>query len=210
MTTNPKLAMAAIASAVVLAAAAVGCAGNESATTSSSSASATSSSQTPTTSKGGGATSTTPQSTDYTQLLIKVSDIPGTKRWSADPPTLNPDGQPGAKGLFRNASGSGAIAVVIQVLASAAQAPTALDAGKKALPDVVTGTPSPIDVGTGGTLVQGKTPDGKKSMTVLLFTEGKAFVDMTFASGPDDPAPLDKVIDLGRKQDTYIRDGLPS
>ena len=210
MTKTPKIAMATIASAALLATAATGCGGDKSTTSASSVSSTTTSSPTPTTGGVGGATSATPASTDYTKLLIEASDIPGTKRWTADPPVLNPDGTPGAKGLYHNASGSGAIAVIIQILDNASQAPGALDDGKKALPNVVTGTPSPVDVGTGGTLVQGMTPDGKNSMTVLLFTEGKAFVDMTFASGPDDPAPLDKVIDLGRKQDTAISNGLPS
>ncbi len=150
------------------------------------------------------------QSTDYTALLLKASDIGGSEPWKADPPTLNPDGQPGAEGVYTNESGTRAVDIIIQVWKDAPQARLALTGGKGSLPKVVTGTPQPADVGDGGTLVSGTKPDGSQALTVLLFTQGKAFVDMTVGSAPDDPAPPDNVIDLGRQQASNIESGLPA
>jgi hypothetical protein len=65
-------------------------------------------------------------------------------------------------------------------------------------------------VGTGGTMVSGTAPAGSKAVTVLLFTEGKAFVNLEFASPPNDPVPPQFVTDVGQKQDTAIKNGLHS
>ena len=47
-------------------------------------------------------------------------------------------------------------------------------------------------------------------MTVLLFTEGKAFANLEFDSPPNDPVPPQFVTDVGQKQDTAIKNGLHS
>lgn len=52
--------------------------------------------------------------------------------------------------------------------------------------------------------------DGPKSNTVVIFTEGKAFVDLEFESPPNDPVPPDVALDVARKQDAAIKAGLPS
>jgi hypothetical protein len=49
-------------------------------------------------------------------------------------------------------------------------------------------------------------PDGSKSVTVLTFTQGNAATTIEFDGLPKDPAPVDLVLELGRKQDTAIRD----
>jgi hypothetical protein len=49
-------------------------------------------------------------------------------------------------------------------------------------------------------------PDGSKSVTVLSFAEGNTATTIEFAGSPKDPAPSDLVLELGRKQDTAIRD----
>ncbi len=205
----PVLVAAAFASAALVGASVSGC--NSTKTSAPSTSSTSSSSPTSATASAGGPQSSTPsQSTDYTTLLLKASDIGGSEPWKADPPTPNPDGQPGAEGVYTNESGTRAVDIIIQVWKDAPQARLALTGGKGSLPKVVTGTPQPVDVGDGGTLVSGTKPDGSQALTVLLFTQGKAFVDMTVGSAPDDPAPPDNVIDLGRQQASNIESGLPA
>ena len=154
--------------------------------------------------------SATPGSTGYSALLINVTDIPGNERWVVDTPPKPTEAGPGAEVTFRNEAGTRAIFDSILIFSDASQAQTGLDGGKKSLTNEVTGTPQPVDVGTGGTMVSGTKPDGSQAITALLFTEGKAFVDMVFSSAPDDPVPPDAVIDLGQKQDTAIKNGLPA
>ena len=139
-----------------------------------------------------------------------MTDISGSERWVVDtPPKLNEAGA-GTEVTFRNEAGTRAIFDGILIFSDASQAQTGLDGGKKSLTNEVTGTPQPVDVGTGGTMVSGTKPDGSQAITALLFTEGKAFVDMVFCSAPDDPVPPDAVIDLGQKQDTAVKNGLPA
>ena len=45
-------------------------------------------------------------------------------------------------------------------------------------------------------------------MTILLFTEGKAFVTLEFDGPPDMLAPPDFVTDVGQKQDAAVKKGL--
>ncbi|BBX96400.1 hypothetical protein AWC15_21475 [Mycobacterium lacus] len=45
---------------------------------------------------------------------------------------------------------------------------------------------------------------------VLVFTEGKAFVELQFHGPPDSPVPPDFVTDVGQKQDTAIKKALTS
>jgi hypothetical protein len=66
----------------------------------------------------------------------------------------------------------------------------------------------PIDIGTGGTTIAGPSPDGSKGVTVLLFTEGKAFAELEFDGPPNVLVPPDFVTDLGQKQVAAIKNGL--
>jgi hypothetical protein len=45
-------------------------------------------------------------------------------------------------------------------------------------------------------------------VTVLLFTDGRAVVIIEFASGPDDPVAPQVVTDVGRKQNSAIKNNL--
>ena len=86
-----------------------------------------------------------------------------------------------------------------------------LEASKTTLvANVVGGAPEASSVGTGGTVVSGKSANGKNAVTVLLFTEGKAFATIEFDSAADDPVPPDFVTDVDQKQDAAIKSGLPS
>ncbi|MEI6252961.1 MAG: hypothetical protein WCP30_09170 [Mycobacteriaceae bacterium] len=151
------------------------------------------------------------QPADYTALLIKDTDIKAPEVFTASPPLQNPNGKPGAATSFSNPDSTHVIGDTILILPNASDAAGVLEAAKKALPDAVANaTPEPVDVGTGGVTVSGNSPDGSKSVTVLLFTEGKAFTTLEFDGPPDQPAPPDFVIDVAQKQHAAIKNGLPS
>jgi hypothetical protein len=59
-------------------------------------------------------------------------------------------------------------------------------------------------------MVAGTSPDKSKAVTVLLFTEGKAFVTLEFDSAPNDPVPPDFVQTVAAQQDAAIKKNLPS
>ena len=171
-----------------------------------SSGSATSSASTSATSSRGAAAPA-----DYSGLLIKETDItaPGDT-FTAQSPTQNPNGQPGAVTRFTNRDGTRVIGDTILVLPDAGAAENSLAAAKDAVGDAVAGANrQPVVVGTGGYMVSGPSPGGSKAVTVLLFAEGKAFTTLEFDSPPNDPVPPEFVTDVGQKQDTAIRNGLP-
>ena len=149
-----------------------------------------------------------PQSGDYAKLLIKPTDIEAPMTFTASPPVANPDGKPGAAVTFSGPENSRVITDTILVFDDPAGATSALDAAKAGLGDVVKGTPKPVDVGTGGTTVDGNSPDKSKGKTVLLFTEGRAFVTLEFDAPPDLFPPPEFVTQLGQKQATAIKNGL--
>ena len=208
----PMMALAGVAAtSVVVGVSVVGCAGNKSSTTSSSgsatsagSSSAAPSAGTPTSSSSSAAAA------DYTALLIKAGDItlPGDT-FTGQPPIQNPNGQPGAAQLFGNQNDTRHVGATILILPDPDQAVSELDEEKAALGDSVKGgTPAPAAVGTSGTIVSGTAPEGSKAVTVLMFTEGKAFVNLAFDSPLNDPVPPQFVTDVGQKQDTAIKNGL--
>jgi len=203
----PMIALAGLAATgLVVSVSVVGCGGNKSSTTSSSgSATTAASASTP-------SSSSSAQPADYTALLIKGSDItlPGDT-FTPQPPIQNPNGQPGVAQLFSNQNDTRHIGDTILILPDADQAVSELDEEKAALGDTVKGgTPAQAAVGTGGTMVSGISPEGSKAVTVLLFTEGKAFVNLEFDSPANDPMPPQFVTDVSQKQDTAIKSGLHS
>jgi hypothetical protein len=153
-------------------------------------------------------TSAQAQPTDYTRLLIEASDINAPESFTASAPIQNPNGQVGVATTFSNQDRSHVIYDSILILPDAAAAASALDSKKAALDGSVHGTPAPIGIGTGGTTVSGPSPDGSKGVTVLLFTEGKAFAELEFDGPPDALVPPDFVSDVGQKQDRAIKNGL--
>ena len=201
----PMITLAGLAAtSMVAGVSVVGCAGNKSSTTSSlgSATSAGSSSAT--------SSSSSAPAADYTALLIKASDVtlPGDT-FTGQPPIQNPNGQPGAAQIFGNQNDTRHVGDTILILPDPDQAVSELDQEKAALGDMVKGgTPAPAAVGTGGTTVSGTSPDGSKAVTLLLFTEGKAFANLEFDSPPNDPVPPQFVTDIGQKQDTAIKNGL--
>jgi hypothetical protein len=149
---------------------------------------------------------------DYTGLLIKAADINAPETFTASPPLSNPDGTPGVTSTFSNQGRThtnvDTIVDSIQILPDPAAAVRALESAKAAPDGYVHGVPEPIAIGTGGTTISGPSPDGAKGVTVLLFTEGKAFAELEFDGPADTLVPPDLVTDVGQKQDAAIKKGL--
>jgi hypothetical protein len=161
-----------------------------------------------TSSKGSG-TAAPDQPSDYSALLIKASDIGGDLS-APQPPVLNPNGAAGVAQLFANPDNSRRIGDTILIVADPAVAPAGLDNTKTNYAGKVSGSWQPVDVGSNGALISGTSPDNSQAITVLLFTEGKALVNLEFDSAPTDPIDADIAKDIGRKQDAAIKKGLPS
>jgi hypothetical protein len=150
-----------------------------------------------------------PQPSDYTALLIKATDLNAPEAFTASPPMQNPNGKAGVATSFSNADGSHVIGDTILILPDRSAAASALESAKAALGSAVSGTAGPSDIGTGGTTVTGNSPDGSKSVTVLLFTQGRAFTTLEFDGPAGVAVPADFVTDVGQKQVAAIKNGLP-
>ena len=153
-------------------------------------------------------TSALAQPADYSGLLIQASDINAPETFTATPPISSPNGRPGVSTTFSNQDRSHVIYDSIQILPDPAAAVRALESAKAAPDGYVHGVPEPIAIGTGGTTISGPSPDGSKGVTVLLFTEGRAFAELEFDGPPDALVPPDLVTDVGQKQDAAIKKGL--
>ena len=152
----------------------------------------------------GGSGSAAAQPGDYSALPVDPNLLTDSLAYSAAPFDLNPNGQPGVRAVYTHREGgTRTITTTILVLPDA-QAATAALAGAAA--EVANSQTQPAAVGAGGTMVSGKSPDGTESVTVLTFTQGNAATTIEFDGPPNDPAPVDLVVDLGQKQDTAIRD----
>ena len=166
-------------------------------------------------SSAGGSGSTAPtsgsgQPVDYTRLLITARDVLAPDDvYTAQPPVLNPNGTQGAEVLFTNHDQTRAIGDSIVNLPDSAAAASALRLAGASLGTSVTGgDPQPSPVGTGGAVVSGMSPDATKTVTILMFTEGRGFARLEFDSAPGNPTPADFVTDIGQKQDIALRTGL--
>lgn len=153
-------------------------------------------------------TSASAQPSDYTQLLIAAGDINAPEVFTASPPVNNPNGQPGASTTFSNNDRTHVITDSIQVLSDPAAAQRALESAKSTHDGYVHGAPEPIAIGTGGTTISGPSPDGAKGVTMLMFSQGKAFVELEFDGPPSALVPPDFVTDVGQKQDAAVKNGL--
>jgi hypothetical protein len=156
----------------------------------------------------GSATTTHAQLSDYTTLLIKASDINAPEPFTASPAVKNPNGQQGATTTFSDQDHSHAIIDTIQVLPDPAAAANALDSARAMQHETLQAKPMSVDVGVDGTTITGTSPDRSKGVTVLLFTEGKAFVSLEFDGPSYALAPPEFIHDVGDKQDAAIKKGL--
>jgi hypothetical protein len=146
---------------------------------------------------------------DYAKLLIQATDIVAPEPFKAGPLTENPNGQPGVAQTFSTEDGIHVIHDTIQVLADGAAATNALNAAKGAQANTLKHpSTQPANIGTGGTTVMGNALDHSKGVTILMFTEGRAFVTLQFDGPVDSLAPPDFVNDVGQKQDAAVKKGL--
>lgn len=192
--------------AMVVGTAITGCGNNKTSSPSSATSSSAAASST------GSNTVTSPateQPTDYSGLLIKASDIGGDLT-TPQPPVLNPNNAPGVAQLFVNADNSRRIGDTILIVADPATAAAGIENTKSNYAGKVSGTWQPVDVGSNGAMISGTSPDNSQAVTVLLFSEGKALVNLEFDSTPNDPIDPGVATDIGRKQDAAIKSGLPS
>ncbi|MGO9353760.1 MAG: hypothetical protein ACLP3C_24090 [Mycobacterium sp.] len=142
-------------------------------------------------------------------MLIKTSDIGGDFT-APQPPVLNPNKAAGVAQLYANADNSRRIGDTILIVADPAAAVAGLDNTKTNYAGKVSGTWQPADVGANGAIISGTSPDNSQAITVVLFNEGKALVNLEFDSAANDPIDADVAKDIGRKQDVAIKKGMPS
>jgi hypothetical protein len=145
---------------------------------------------------------------DYTSLLIKAGDIGAPEPFTASPPVKNPNGQQGATTTFTDQDHSHTIIDTILITLDPAAAANELDSAKAVHHEALLAKPLSADVGVDGATISGTSPDHSKGVTVLLFTEGKAFVTLEFDGPSFALAPPDFVLDVGHKQDDAIKKGL--
>lgn len=203
--------MAAGLAASALVAGVAGCGGDKQSSPPRQTTSATSTSAAPSSSAAPTSGTGAAQPSDYSNLLIKATDIvvPGdTFTLTQTLPVPNPAG---TEGVFTNQAASRKVDDTIYVYPDAGAASQALDQSAKGIQELsVKAAPTPVDVGTGGQMAVGPSPDGSKSKAIVMFTEGKVFTVLEFESAPNDPLQSDFVVDLAKKQDAAIKSGLPS
>jgi hypothetical protein len=167
----------------------------------------------PSTSAIAGSAITSAAPTDYTTLLIQGGDVslaPPNVFTPEEPPVQNPSAMPGAAVVFKNQDDSHRIGDTVLILTDAGAAANAMNGSVASLGNTVTGgNPQPISVGDGGTMVAGTSPDGSKAVTVLLFTEGKAFVTLEFDGAPGDLVTSDYALRVAQQQDGAVKNRLP-
>jgi hypothetical protein len=191
--------------ALLVGTAAVGCGGDDK--ESSSSSSTTSSSATGTSgSETTSAAATAAPAGDYSKLLLKASDIDPS--FTASPPETPPAGITGIGQTMANAAQNQTIKFQIMIETDAATAVKRLDEAKATISTEVDGAPQPADVGDGGFIATGKSPDGSKAITEVYFTQGKAATSVEFSSAPNDPVQPETALAIAKMQATQIKNNL--
>lgn len=203
------------ATTLVVGGAVTGC-GSDKPSSPSSSSKSSSTSSAASSSSAATSSSAAAQPSDFSNLLIKATDIvvPGD---SFSPPKTRQlvDPAPGIEGVFTNQAGSRSVTDSLLVYPDPGAADKDRDSLTKSYIDPQTGaikgaTPSPADVGVGGVIISGPSADGAKAKTSVIFSEGKVFALIEFESAPNDPVPPEVALDVARKQDAAIKAGLPS
>jgi hypothetical protein len=199
------VAVAGLALGLVLA----GCSKAEEKATASSSSSATSSAA----ESSEESTSTSAAAADYSSLLMKPEAVPPapTGPFIQDAPQLNPNGVPGAAALYHTEDNSALIGDTVLIADNPEQAGQILKKTIEGLGSAVTGTPAPSTiVSPDAQIIAGTSPDGKKAVTVLVFTEQNAIITLEFDSAEGDlnPVPTDFVETVGVQQQDATKTGL--
>ena len=199
--------VAAIAALVSATVAGCGSDGGSSARSTTASSSPASSGAPASSSASAGANPATPS--DYSNLLIKPGDV-GPQATADGPPIPNPGGLTGVGQTFRNPDGKRIIVDTIAVYPDPSGAAPMIPAMKDELGRKITGAQQPVDIGSNGFMVAGVAADPSKQMEIseVVFTEGRTLVDLEFDCSQGNPTPNDVLLDLARKQDAAIKNGL--
>jgi hypothetical protein len=118
---------------------------------------------------------------------------------------LNPNNAAGVAQLFANADNSRRIGDTILIAEDPAAAATGVDNTRANYVGKVSGTWQPVDVGSNGFMISGTSSDNTQAITVVLFTEGKALVNLEFDGGPNDPIDPGVATAIARKQDAPLK-----
>jgi hypothetical protein len=155
----------------------------------------------------GAQTARTAAASDYSDLLIKPDAIDAPdETYTARPPTLNPHGIPGASTAFVNQADTRAVGSTVFVLPTADVAVASLNAAKQALGTVITGAAArPAPVGANGATATGRSPDGTKAVTVVMFTEDRTLAILKFDAAPGDATPAPLAAQVAQRQDAQIK-----
>ncbi|BBY64575.1 hypothetical protein [Mycolicibacterium helvum] len=203
----PTKTVGLVAAALLVGAAAVGCGSDDKGSSSSSSAASSSaSSSSSAASETSSAAATAAPAGDYSNLLLKASDIDPS--FVASPPETPPAGITGIGQTMSNAAQNQTITFQIMIETDPAAAVKRLDDAKSAVSKDVDGAPQPADVGDGGFIATGKSPDGSKAITEVYFTQGKAVTSVEFSSAPNDPVQNETALAIAKMQDTQIKNNL--
>ena len=143
---------------------------------------------------------------DYTVLLIDPNVVTDSQAYTAGPPMFDPGGQPGVMTVYTHRDGR-TITDTVWVLRDPGAASGTISQTQAVTP-VGNQKIVSVPVGSGGQLVTGTTPDGKRSLSILYFTEGNAASSIEFTGPIGDPAPSDLVLDMGHQQDALIKSQL--
>ena len=154
-----------------------------------------------------------PQShlTDYSRLLLDAGDLSDQNDTFAERSSAaTPAGLTGASTLFVNADDTRAISVTVAVYPGAPTATATLRQAISTANTVVTGgDPTPLPVGTDGTVIKGTAPDGDKAVTLVLFTQGPALARLEFDSATGDATTDEFVTTIAKMQQIALRVGIP-
>jgi hypothetical protein len=153
-----------------------------------------------------------PHLTDYSRLLLDAGDLSDQEdTFSERSSAATPNGLPGASTLFVNADDTRAISVTVAVYPGPPTATATLRQAIATANTVVTGgNPTPLPVGTDGTVIKGTAPDGGKAVTLVLFTQGPALARLEFDSATGDATTDQFVTNIAKMQQIALRVGFPN
>jgi serine/threonine-protein kinase len=149
--------------------------------------------------------------TDFTSLLIQPSDV-GPDAVADGPPSQNPSGITGVGRVFKNPDGRRTIVDTVAVFPDAATAAQTAANMKDVVTKKVSGQQQPIDIGSSGFMVigQGTDPANPMEISEAVFVEGRVMVDLESDCVIGNPTPSSVLLDLARKQDATVKNGVPA
>ncbi|MEV0465657.1 hypothetical protein AB0I30_29765 [Nocardia tengchongensis] len=139
-----------------------------------------------------------PAASDYTNLLIKPSDIDADWTLKTSKAEKN-----GITGVYGNGAGTEKISTAVIVRENATAAAAAVAAAKNDVAQKVGAAFTSIGIGVDGGILN--STDGT---TVVAFAEGAAFSIIEFNSKTGEYVPAEVAVAIAEKQDTAIKNGV--